>query len=93
MRRELMEEAGIEAGQNIPVALMNDDSTEVDIVCFGVVHLLSVPDESIASRRSGIAAPEFVSFSEAVKDLAGYESWSRFCLEQLELLLEAGRRP
>lgn len=92
MRRELQEEAGIEAGENAPVALINDDSTEVGYVHFGVVHVLPVPDESVASRRSGIVAPEFVPFADAVKDLAGYESWSRFCLEQLTALMADARR-
>jgi len=46
-----------------------------------------VTDESIVGRRSGIVAPEFVPLSEAVKDLTGYETWSRVCLEQMDLLL------
>ena len=32
----------------------------------------------------------FVPIAEAVKDLAAYESWSRFCLEQLDVLLAKG---
>ena len=69
------------------VAVINDDSTEVGYVHFGVVHIMQVSDESVAARRSGIAEPEFVPITEAVKDLAAYESWSRFCLEHLEVLL------
>jgi hypothetical protein len=38
-------------------------------------------------RRSGIVSPEFVPIAEAVKELSGYESWSRFCLEHLDALL------
>jgi hypothetical protein len=30
---------------------------------------------------------EFIPIVEAVKDPSGYESWSRFCLEHLDLLL------
>lgn len=93
MRRELMEEADIKVTDNAPVALINDDSTEVGYVHFGVVHVVPVPDESVASRRSGIVAPEFVTIGDAVKDLSVYETWSRFCLEQLdELLAAAGSR-
>ena len=40
-----------------------------------------------ADGRSGIVAPEFVPIAEAVKDASAYESWSRFCLEKLDLLL------
>ena len=87
MRRELMEEAGIDAGNGPAVAAINDDSTEVGYVHFGVVHVVRVSDESIASRRSGIVGPEFIPIAEAVKEPTGYESWSRFCLEHLEVLL------
>jgi predicted NUDIX family phosphoesterase len=87
MRRELMEEVAIDAAQAPAVAAINDDSTEVGLVHFGVVHVMRIPDESVAGRRSGILAPEFISMAEAVKDLSAYESWSRFCLENLDLLL------
>jgi predicted NUDIX family phosphoesterase len=87
MRRELMEEVAIDDVNDVTVAVINDDTTEVGQVHFGVVHILPVADESVATRRSGIVAPEFIPVSEAVKDASAYESWSRFCLENLELLL------
>jgi predicted NUDIX family phosphoesterase len=87
MRRELMEEVGIDAVNEPAVAAINDDSTEVGQVHFGVVHVVRVPDENVASRRSGIAGPEFIPIADAAKDPSGYESWSRFCLEHLEVLL------
>lgn len=87
MRRELLEEVDIDDVVDAVVAVINDDSTEVGYVHFGVVHVVHVPDEKIVGRRSGIVAPEFVPIGDAVKDLAGYESWSRFCLENLETLL------
>lgn len=87
MRRELIEEVDIDAEHAPAVALINDDSTEVGYVHFGVVHILQVPDESIVGRRSGIVGPEFVLLDDAVKELSIYESWSRLCLEQLNQLL------
>jgi predicted NUDIX family phosphoesterase len=87
MRRELMEEVAINAAHAPAVAAINDDSTEVGYVHFGVVHVVRVPDESVASRRSGIVGPEFIPIADAVKDPSGYESWSRFCLERLDVLL------
>ncbi|MBM3832226.1 MAG: phosphoesterase [Verrucomicrobia bacterium] len=87
MRRELMEEVAIEEMNEAAVAVINDDSTEVGSVHFGVVHVMHVPNEAIVGRRSGIVAPEFISISEAAKDLSVYESWSRFCLEQLDSML------
>jgi len=88
MRRELKEEVDVEEEKDAVVAVINDDSTEVGYVHFGVVHIMYVADESIAGRRSGIVAPEFIPIAEAVKDAAGYESWSRFCLENIDLLLK-----
>ena len=87
MRRELMEEVAVDGARETAVAVINDDSTEVGSVHFGVVHVMQVPDESVAGRRSGIVRPEFVPIAEAVKDLSDYESWSRFCLEHLDVLL------
>ena len=87
MRRELMEEVAVEEVNESAVAVINDDSTEVGCVHFGVVHVMHLANETVAGRRSGIAGPEFIPIVEAVKDPSGYESWSRFCLENLELLL------
>jgi predicted NUDIX family phosphoesterase len=88
MRRELREEVDIEAEGAAAVAVINDDSTDVGFVHFGVVHLLQVPSEEIVGRRSGIVAPEFVPIAEAARDLSGYETWSRLCLENLNALLQ-----
>ncbi len=87
MRRELMEEVAVGAAKDAAVAVINDDSTDVGQVHFGVVHIMHVDNEKVAGRRSGILAPEFVPIPETVKDPAAYESWSRFCLEKLDLLL------
>lgn len=86
MRRELMEEVDIQVDEATAVAVINDDSTEVGFVHLGIVHIVQVADESLANRRSGIVGPEFISMSEAVKNPEAYESWSRFCLENLSAL-------
>jgi predicted NUDIX family phosphoesterase len=89
MRRELMEEIALELDEvkEAPVAVINDDSTDVGYVHFGVVHILRVADETVAGRSVGINSPEFVSIADAMKDTSGYESWSRFCIENLPVLL------
>jgi predicted NUDIX family phosphoesterase len=87
MRRELIEEVAIADPKDAAVAVINDDSTDVGYVHFGVVHVVNVPDETVAGGRSGIVGPEFISINEAWKDVTGYESWSRFCIEQLDVLL------
>ena len=87
MRRELMEEVAVDAGNQPAVAAINDDSTEVGQVHFGVVHIVRVSEESVAGGRIGIVGPEFIPMAAATKEPAGYESWSRFCLENLDRLL------
>src|SRR5437899_9218473 len=87
MRRELMEEVAIDDVKGTAVAVINDDSTDVGYVHFGVVHVLTVANENVAGRRSGVVGPEFIPMVDAVKDRSGYESWSCFCLEHLALLL------
>jgi predicted NUDIX family phosphoesterase len=87
MRREIMEEVAVEEVKEAAVGVINDDSTEVGQVHFGVVHIMHVANENIAGRRIGILGPEFILIPEAMNDPAGYESWSRFCLEKLPLLL------
>jgi len=87
MQRELMEEVAISDMEEAAVAVINDDSTEVGRVHFGVVHVVQVAGEPSPGRRSGIVRPEFVPINEAVENVAGYESWSRLCLEHLDRLL------
>ncbi len=87
MRRELMEEVAVDAAKEAAVAVINDDSTDVGYVHFGVVHIMHVADEGVAGRRSGIVGPEFIALPDAVKHLEAYESWSRLCLEQIDVLL------
>ena len=87
MRRELLEEVAIDEIKETPVGVINDDSTEVGFVHFGVVHILCVATDKIVGRRSGILGPEFIPIAEATTDLPAYESWSRLCLEHLPALL------
>src|SRR5580658_1195474 len=86
MRRELMEEVEIEVTKETAVAVINDDSTEVGYVHLGIVHIVQVANEDVANRRSGLVGAEFISMNEAVKNLDAYESWSRFCLKNLDAL-------
>ena len=87
MRRELLEEVALDEVNETAVAVINDDSTEVGHVHFGVVHIMYVANENVAGRRSGIVSPEFIPIAEAVKNASAYESWSRFCLEHLDVVL------
>src|ERR1043166_7444496 len=51
MRREIMEEIAVPEVNESAVAVINDDSTEVGYVHFGVVHLMRVAQENVAGRR------------------------------------------
>lgn len=87
MRREILEEVAVEEVNESAVAVINDDSTEVGYVHFGVVHITRVANENVVGHRSGILGPEFVPIPDAVKNASAYESWSRLCLENLDLLV------
>jgi predicted NUDIX family phosphoesterase len=87
MRRELMEEVAIDVTKEMAVAVINDDTTDVGYVHLGIVHIVYVADDAIANGRDGIVGAEFVPVSEAAKNPEAYESWSRFCIENLDALL------
>lgn len=87
MRRELMEEVAIDVTKERAVAVINDDSTDVGFVHLGIVHVVDVADDIIANGRDGIVGAEFVPIREAAKNPDAYESWSRFCIENLDALL------
>jgi predicted NUDIX family phosphoesterase len=53
MRRELMEEIALEGVKDAAVAVINDDSTDVGCVHFGVVHVVRVADDAPGIRSAG----------------------------------------
>ena len=94
MLREIREEIGNVPTTGLspePVAAINDDSTEVGRVHFGLVHILSVPDNCQADYFSEIQDPEFREINEIVEDNRrnpkSYETWTRLCLNKIGPLL------
>jgi predicted NUDIX family phosphoesterase len=87
MRRELLEEIPLNIVRETAVAVINDDSTEVGSVHFGVVHVVQVSSPNIAACRGDNLGHEFVPMNLVVKNPHTYEPWSRFCLENLYPLL------
>jgi predicted NUDIX family phosphoesterase len=87
MHQRLKEELDIDVTGEIAVGVINDDSTEVGRVHFGVVHVVRVANESLTHWRHGVVHPEFIQINEAVNDAFSYESWSHFCLLNLDELL------
>ena len=87
MIREVREEVKVDSVSESKVAVINDDSTEVGAVHFGVVHIMHVSNEDIVGSRSGIKSPEFVDITVAPENPSKYESWSQLCVAQLNVLL------
>ncbi len=84
MRRELEEEVAI----NTPyvdrcVGLINDDQTDVGKVHLGVVHIFDVQAPDVQPREPEIMDAGFRPVEELLRDLDGFESWSRICLQAL----------
>lgn len=90
--RELAEEVSLAAGwrQRI-VALLNDDSTPVGSVHLGVVHVLVTATPDVKKNESVITEAGFKTVPElrAVRDRM--ETWSQFCIDQIDRLLALGR--
>lgn len=93
VRREIKEEIGI-AVTDVPppVAMINDDTTEVGRVHFGVVHVVRVACtgtmEKDVIENGEFMVPENLCDCDQRQT---YESWSRFCLENIYYILTVGR--
>jgi predicted NUDIX family phosphoesterase len=86
MRRELEEEVEIDTTYTQScLGLINDDLTEVGKVHLGVVHLFDVVQPRVRPREADILDAAFRPLDELLGKLAGFETWSRICLEQCEL--------
>ena len=90
LMREVVEETGLQSKPGPAVGAINDDSTEVGRVHFGIVHIIKLPENAKINRGEEISSPEFISISKAYKNRNCYETWSRICLEYLmpELLTQ-----
>ena len=94
MLREIQEEIGFVPTKGLspePVAAINDDSTEVGRVHFGLVHILSVPGDRPAASFAEIQQPEFREIEHVIEDYRrkpeSFESWTRLCLDHIDALL------
>lgn len=84
-RREVEEEVDLRSPYREHVAgLLNDDSTEVGRVHFGIVHVWDLA-EPLASKREGqITQSGFVSLNDLLAEEPQLETWSRLTLRILE---------
>lgn len=87
MWREVNEEVKISSPVMGPPELLcfiNDDSTEVGRVHFGVAWMLSLesPDVSLKGEK-GIGGLEFLGLGELEKNIDSYENWSKVMIDYL----------
>jgi len=89
VRREVSEELAIEGAFDArPVGLINDDSTEVGRVHFGVVHVLIRTPGQVRKNEQVITRMEFLPAADLKAKREQMETWSQLCLDNLEALLK-----
>ena len=89
VKREVCEELAIQDEFDAkPAGLINDDSTEVGRVHFGVVHVLFRTPEKVRKNEQVITQVEFIAIEELKKRREQMESWSQLCLDHLDALLK-----
>jgi predicted NUDIX family phosphoesterase len=89
VRREVCEELAVQGSFDAkPVGLINDDSTEVGRVHFGVVHVLFRAPEMVKKNEQVITQVEFIPIEELKARREQMESWSQLCLDNLDALLK-----
>jgi predicted NUDIX family phosphoesterase len=89
VKREVCEELTVQGTFDAkPVGLINDDSTEVGRVHFGVVHVLFRTPEKVRKNEQVITQVEFIAIEELKKRREQMESWSQLCLDNLDALLK-----
>jgi len=92
MRREIAEEVEAPPGAEPPrvVGLINDDSTPVGRVHFGVVHIWELPVPELRRREGALVRAGFAPLAELAAERERFESWSQFVLDWL---MESAPRP
>jgi predicted NUDIX family phosphoesterase len=89
VKREVCEELAIQGEFNArPIGLINDDSTEVGRVHFGVVHVLFCKPEEVKKNEQVITQVEFISIEELKAKREQMETWSQLCLDNIDALLK-----
>jgi len=89
VKREVCEELTVQGTFDAkPVGLINDDSTEVGRVHFGVVHVLFRTPEKVKKNEQVITQVEFIAIEELKQRREQMESWLQLCLDNLDVLLK-----
>lgn len=89
VKREVCEELSVQGEFNaVPVGLINDDSTEVGSVHFGVVHVLRCQPGQVQKKEQVITQVEFLPIEELKAKREQMETWSQLCLDNLDAILK-----
>jgi predicted NUDIX family phosphoesterase len=89
VKREVCEELSIQGKFNArPVGLINDDSTEVGRVHFGVVHVLFCKPEEVKKNEQVITQVGFIPIEELKAKREQMETWSQLCLDNIDAFLK-----
>ncbi len=89
VKREVCEELSIQGEFNArPVGLINDDSTEVGRVHFGIVHVLFCTPEQVKKNEQVITQVEFIPIEELKAKREQMETWSQLCLDNIDAFLK-----
>jgi predicted NUDIX family phosphoesterase len=89
VEREVREELSIQGVFDAkPIGLINDDSTEVGRVHFGVVHVLFCTPDKVKKNEQVITQVEFISIEELKAKRDQMETWSQLCLDNITALLK-----
>lgn len=83
--REIEEELDLpEEHEHRIIALLNDESNPVGQVHLGIVHLVELKSDAVASREDALADLKFSPISELNGPLFDrLETWSAFCIRHL----------
>lgn len=84
LQRELHEELRMDGRfETRTLALINDDSTPVGRVHFGIVHVCDLGDQNVAKGEACITDLQFLTVPELRARRDRMETWSQLCLELL----------
>jgi predicted NUDIX family phosphoesterase len=85
VQREVAEEVFVDANHNeLMVALLNDDSTEVGRVHLGIVHVWDLDRPAVRKREQMMTQLEFLTPESLRSRREELESWSQLCLNYLD---------
>ena len=89
IEREINEELIINCDyNNLPIALINDDSNDVGQVHLGVVHLFDLESDQVEAGEANIENLEFLSSDDLLREKDSLESWSQICVDHLDEIIK-----